>query len=233
MKFIATGRVHPERAEVNISQFFESNEVASIRMYVGASQIVIHIDDPRIECVRSAHTISEHYAQAMVSSLGLANGCGYTAEITQILDYEFGVQVIGVGEEELASEEHDMVFNNALRLTFRDPFFRFALLDYTSAITDKLGCANSCFRVFESLAKAIDGSKRDKYNWEQFHLALGTDKATIDRLVKNFADPVRHGNWVELADMTWDNRAEMLVFTKDVLIRYIAYALDKLQSEAS
>lgn len=232
MKFIAVGRIHPERADTRFPSYFQSNETSSIRLFCWASQIVIHINDPRYDDIRTARMNAEHYAQAFISALGLASGGAYVAEITQILDYEDNVNVLGVREEELSLEDQQSVFDDAVMIGLRDPFFRFALMDYTRAIADPVGCAYSCYRAIESLSKAIGGSKKDSYNWIQLNSVLGTDEDTIKRVVKNFSDPIRHGNWVELTQMTWDQRTAMLLFTRDVLIKYMKYGKAKLQEEA-
>jgi hypothetical protein len=223
MKFIAIGRVYPERADVRFSEYSQSNETSSIKLFCWASQLSIHVDDPRIDSLPSARLIAEHYGQTFLSALGLACGGGFVVEITQILNYEGGVDVLGVRDESLEHPDFVSVYEAAIKLGMKDVYLRFAMLDYTRAIHDIAGSAYSCFRAIESLATAIGGSNNKSSNWKSFHDALGTTKEEVDRLVKDHADPIRHGNWAELSDMTWEQRHLMLLYTRDVLIRYISY----------
>ena len=55
------------------------------------------------------------------------------------------------------------------------------------------------------------------------HSALGTDKATIEKTVKNYADPVRHGTWDDAKKMNRLQRWEMQSLTRDILVKYMDY----------
>lgn len=231
MKFIAVGRVHPERADVSFTQYSQSNGSSSIKLFCWASQLTIHVDDPRIEDSLAARLVAEHYGQTFVSALGLACGGGFIVEITQLLYGDDKIEVLGVRHENLAHPEVLSTYMDSINLGMKDVYFRFAMLDYTRAIQDPAGSAYSCFRAIESLAMGIGGSKNKNQNWNDFHHALGTTKAEVGSLVKDFADPIRHGNWVELSNMTWDQRNLMLLFTRDVLVKYVAYMKRKTKDE--
>ena len=56
------------------------------------------------------------------------------------------------------------------------------------------------------------------------HLALGTDQATIENRIKQYADPKRHGNWKEEKKITIKEHREMLKLTREILIKYIDHA---------
>jgi hypothetical protein len=55
------------------------------------------------------------------------------------------------------------------------------------------------------------------------HKALGTRENSITTVIKEFADPVRHGNWLGCKPTTTAQRNEMLVLTRDILDRYLRY----------
>ena len=53
------------------------------------------------------------------------------------------------------------------------------------------------------------------------HLALGTDKNTIEKTVKQYADSPRHGNWAAAKPVTLSDHNQMLRFTRDILVKYM------------
>jgi hypothetical protein len=233
MKFIAVGRVHPERASVFFPQFTQSNETATIKLFCWSGQIAIHIDDPRITDSAIAKVASEHFGQAFVSAIGLQFGGGFTVEITQLLlDFDGAVQVIGASDDRYALEEGSDFYALATKLSFRDPIFRFALLDYTRALIDTMGSPYLCYRALESLSKAIGKGKNDS-NWKRLHEALGTTEQEVKDIVKTYADPIRHGNWSEIAHMTWEHHLVMMKYTRDVIVKYMYYRIAEIDAQNS
>ena len=76
----------------------------------------------------------------------------------------------------------------------RDVFFRLAVRDYLRAINVVGDCATYCYRAIEGINSAFVfkiGSDR----WDDMHTALGTDRTAITSTIKDYADPIRHGNW--------------------------------------
>ncbi len=55
------------------------------------------------------------------------------------------------------------------------------------------------------------------------HAALGTDRAFIAHTIKDYADPIRHGNWINAKPTDGVIRWNMLVFTKNILGKYLDY----------
>jgi hypothetical protein len=53
------------------------------------------------------------------------------------------------------------------------------------------------------------------------HEALGTNKEIIDRTVKDYADPIRHGNWINAKATTSQMRWDMLSLTRKILLSYL------------
>jgi hypothetical protein len=56
------------------------------------------------------------------------------------------------------------------------------------------------------------------------HATLGTTRGPIDATIKDFADPIRHGNWFSAKPTTAEQRNEMLLLTRDILNCYLEYA---------
>jgi hypothetical protein len=57
------------------------------------------------------------------------------------------------------------------------------------------------------------------------HAALGTDKIMIDNTVKQFADPIRHGNWGAARQTDSRERWQMLLLTRNILLKYLDHEL--------
>ena len=226
MKYVALGRVHPERACVHIPTQTWENETGKVSFTCGASQIHITLEDPRVSNYLSAHGTAEHIAKTFISALGFLLGCSYTVEISQVIEADEPF-VIGVQQEHLiftsSGDQIAALFDELTPLIRHDLFLRFAIQDYTAAIADKLGCALFCYRAIESLSKSIGLTNNDRKNWAALHSALGTTPEPIYTLIKDFADPVRHGGWTTMKQPTEQDRLEMLKLTKDFLTRYIHF----------
>lgn len=228
MKFIATGRVHPERADVHFKEVKWELGESKISVSCVSSQLFAVIDDPRVSDYLSAHGTAEHVAQIFLSSLGFLLGCGYKAEITQVIDADQNSIVVGVQEElvrfDVGGETFGTMFLEVLQLARNDLFLRFAIQDYTNAITDNLGCAMLCYRSIESLAKSISGGGTSNTDWAPMHKALGTNKDMIENTITTFAKPIRHGNWSELTPMTSEQRVNVLQLTRSIISHYIDFS---------
>lgn len=227
MKFIAIGRVHPERAAVDIKEIVWEFEGSKISVSCMCSQLFVVIDDPRVVDCLSAHGTAEHLAQVFLSSLGFLLGCGYKAEITQIIDEGNNSIVVGVQRPEVrfdvADDAFNAMFDEVIGLVRKDLYLRFAILDYTSAIVDKVGGAMFCYRAIESLAKSISKGGPVNTNWTPMHEALSTSKDIIEEAITSFAKPVRHGNWAEFKSMTEEQRVNMLRLTREIITKYIVF----------
>ena len=95
-----------------------------------------------------------------------------------------------------------------------------ALRDYLRAINEVADCATYCYRAIESI-KASFVFKTGVDSWDQMHSALGTDRATIALTIKDYADPTRHGNWIGARPTDRWTRWNMLVLTRDILVKYL------------
>ena len=104
-----------------------------------------------------------------------------------------------------------------------------ALRDFLRAIIDEKDCATYCYRSIEGIKSAFV-SKTGNDRWEDMHTALGTERDEITSTVKNYADPVRHGNWVNAKPTNKVERWKMLKITRDILAKYLDYAESPLTS---
>jgi hypothetical protein len=230
MNYICTGHVHPERADISFSRiemkFGEDHKaVASC----DASQITVVLDVGAVDGWIAAQILADDIANIVVGALGFSLGSGYSAEILQVTEpdgtpHVFGVRPTGESPDRtLGFEPHLPAFNRAIRLSGRDVFFRLAVRDYLRAITVVADCAAYCYRAIEGIKSAFV-FKTGIDRWDDMHSALGTDRTTITAIVKDYADPVRHGNWVNAKSTNSHERWMMLLLTRDVLLKYIDYA---------
>lgn len=224
MKFTAVGRVHPERADIFFSKItWQSESSGSVSIACESSQLCVSLDDSRIDGYVTAFVTAEHIAQTVVSSLGYSLGCGYSAEIIQVIEDSGESHCFGVMAENLRFEDHNPVFSSALGLARQNLYFRFALQDYTRALTEHTDCAFFCYRVIEAI-KSSFAARSQGGGWAEMHTALGTNEETITSTIKAFADPVRHGNWFALPQTTAQQRNDMLSLTRSVLETYRHFA---------
>jgi hypothetical protein len=230
MKYICTGRVHPERADVSFSRIemkFDGDGTAVASC--DASQVTVVLDVPSLDGWISAYIRAEDVANIVVGALGFSLGSGYSVEVLQVTEEDGAPHVFGVrpqGEktgETLGFDPHIPAFNRAIRLSGRDVFFRLALRDYLRAITEVTDCATYCYRAIEGIKSAfVFKTGRDR--WDDMHSTLGTDRNAIIDTVKQHADAVRHGNWVNAKPTNKVERWKMLSLTRDILVKYLDYA---------
>jgi hypothetical protein len=73
MKYIATGRVHPERADVNIPTTppWRPAGGGEISVHSESSQLTVTLTDPPVDGYVEAFLLAQHVAESVVSALGL------------------------------------------------------------------------------------------------------------------------------------------------------------------
>ena len=232
MKYVCTGLVHPERANVQFERReLKSNKWSAV-VSCDASQVTVVLDVPsgdgRIAAFM-ARDIAGNIANIVVGALGFSLGSGYSVEIIQVIEQDGAVSVFGVrprGKEPsqtLGMKPHIPAFSRALQISSKNVYFRLALQDYLRAINDVRDRPTYCYRAIEAIKSAFQGNA-ELEQWNAMHLALGTDRNTIENTVKQYADPIRHGNWIDAKETTGEEKWEMLLFTRDILVKYMDHA---------
>lgn len=226
-KYIITGRVHPERADISFSRIeMRLDDGQSAVASCDSSQVTLILDMPKLDGWIAAMITGEDIATIIVGALGFSLGSGYSVELIQITEEDGTPHVFGVRPTDptsgvtLAVEPQIDVFNRAFRLSGQNLFFRLAVRDYLHAITDVKDCATYCYRAIESIKSAFV-LKTGVDSWDEMHKVLGTDRDSITSVVKDYADPVRHGNWIEAKYTDKFIRYRMLELTKDILAKYL------------
>ena len=224
MRYLVTGRVHPERADVNISPMTSIVDGGgTIFLVCESSQLTVAIQDVApIDGYKSAFILAEGWASTALAALGFSLGTGYSVELIQVVEEDGKTHVFGTRPGNLHFDDRGSIFLSAVKLAGHDLFFRYAIQDYVRAIRDSTDCAFYCYRAIEGISSAFEFIHPGK-GWPEMHAALGTSRPAIESKVKAFADPVRHGNWPTMPTTTSAQRNEMLELTKDVLSRYLSW----------
>lgn len=128
MRYIATGRVHPERCAVTFSRI-EMSIPNGGKAYVSSdsSLLTIIIDDDDLDGRHAAVIQAEQLASLVVNVLAYSLGFGYRVEISQIVQedgqaFVYGATAIADGASALGFEEYSPIFNRMLFLAGRDFF---------------------------------------------------------------------------------------------------------------
>ena len=230
MHYICTGQVFPERADIHFPRTeIEFDQGYKAVLSCDASQVTIILDSAAVDGWIAANILATQLAGLVVGALGLSLGSGYSVALVQVTEpdgtpHVFGVRPTGEAPGETLGFDPDMrVFARSLRLSKRDVFFRLAVRDYLRAITAVEDCATHCYRAIESIKSAFVFETGDD-RWDDMHTALGTDRTEIASTIKDYADPVRHGNWVNAKMTDKYGRWRMLQLTRNILEKYLKHA---------
>ena len=227
MRYIATGRVHPERADIRFNPIeWQIPDYGRVVARCEASQITVVIEATAIVGWPTAGIAAEHFAAIVVGALGFSLGSGYYVEVLQVMEEDgtphvFDVRPAGAAPDDtLGFDPNGPLFHRALQLATANVFFRLALRDFLRGLKDPIDCAMYCYRAIESI-KAACVFKAGGDGWEDMHAALGADRASIDATIKRFVDPVRRGSWIEAPTTDANTRWQMLVLTRDILLKFL------------
>jgi hypothetical protein len=228
------GNVHPERCNVSISEVRAKvgnlgDEIhGEMRYYISFSQITaIFICEKPVANVYSLKNYVEDAIRVALDALGYVLACGYDLEVTEMIDSVGNAPIVfgvGIPAVEKVAEKAGVSFEAILRL-FADSkggYLQRCLADLREAIRAPKDTGFFCYRAIESLRQFFvreKAVKDDKASWEILRSELGVDKADID-FVKDFADPVRHGDSAVISDA---QRAKTFQLTWGVVNKFINY----------
>jgi len=229
MKYIITGRVQPERADISFSHVELNTQTGgTVAISCAASQLTVVLDEPNTDDYGTAMFEANIAALMVVGAVGFSLGSAYSPDLIQVLGeggepYVFGVRPANPKDqnETLLFADHQDVFNRALRLGAKDAFFRLAVRDYLQAINEPVDCVTYCFRAIEGIKSSFASGTGKLKDWGPMHAALGTDEASITGLFKKHADPARHGNWGDIEDIDAVTKWKMLSMTRQILKAYL------------
>ena len=233
MLYYLNGRVLPERTNVYISYIRkEIPDIGTITFMCDSSQIIMSIDT-QIDKL-SAYLLCKHHATIIVSSLGFVKGCSYSIELISITDENLDSTFIGVQTPELEEIPNNPLFSDVLNFSYRDIFFRFAIMDYTKSFSTEIELPFLCYRAIESIKSRFlinlreqNKDSRETEAWDLMHNSLNTNKEEIME-VKKFSDPIRHGNYYTLIPTNSNQRFQILSITKNIILKYKQFLENKI-----
>src|SRR5690348_8940104 len=127
MRYVVTGRIHPERADIGFGGKWRFADDHSITATCESSQLCVVVDGPKIDGHVTAFVNAEHIAEMFASALGYSLGSGYSVELIQVIEESGKSHVFGVRPEGLKFDPFEPIFQRALDLAAANLFFRLAL----------------------------------------------------------------------------------------------------------
>ncbi|NQT31601.1 MAG: hypothetical protein HQ588_04630 [Deltaproteobacteria bacterium] len=232
MTYIFTGKVMPERANVNIDAMivkikavdagFSGEAVVS----VSCSQISVKFDTTDINISLSTlKNYVEDLVRVLVDAYGYLSGRGYDVEVTSVIDPNGKQTVFGVGIEELekAKNERPLSFQDiVLSVIPKSPHFRPALGDLREAIRSPSDTGFFCYRAVECVRQHFvinEDNNQSEPSWKRLRDTLRIDRSWISPL-ERFSVPQRHG---ASSYMSKEDRVLLMQRTWKVIDRFCVY----------
>jgi len=230
------GRVFPERANVYLKELknvikWNNTDIDGV-LSINSSQIMAQYKcNLNIEDIYTFKNDIEEHIRFMVDIIGYNNGCGYDVEIISCIDsldrqIVFGVAIDNIEEfsKKRLHNINDLIFK--ISSSEYQIYFRRCLADLREAIRSPKDTVFFCYRGIESLRQYfVEKYNLDEKNsWEKLRDELGVERKKIDD-IKNFADPVRHGNGTKI---TSKERYDIVISTWEVVDNFIEYALKNI-----
>lgn len=232
--YTITGIVHPERADVNVTNVTaQIGHIGEFKYSVLKSRIAGQLTTQQpILNYRSAALIAERAVRGITDTLGFTNGCGYDVEIIQLLDLQTNShQVFGIEEKIVSSlkvnERLSAETVADLMKTEFGIYLERSFADLRESIRTPLDSGFYCYRAVECLMhyfKDTDDTSK-KQAWVNFRTQLVIEESIL-RDIQSASNPVRHGNVSEKSELS---RETLLTQTWQVVEKFVNYAL--LQSD--
>jgi hypothetical protein len=236
LRYILTGRVIPERALLNISEItlkvVGSEDVPEGELFVKIllNQIFARfVTSGEVQNIFTFRNIVEDAARMLVDVAGYSRGYACDVEIVQMMRSDTPQkQVYGIDVPALAGvcDSAGVTVNEILRALSKNDgnFLRHALSDAREAIKSPRDTGLFCYRAIESLKNCCAARKmisEEKDTWELFRTTYNISKQQILD-VKAFADPVRHGNYVEARAISDQDRVNIFRITWEIINKFVA-----------
>jgi hypothetical protein len=228
-----SGKVIPDRAGVTfLPATFHVDGGADVPPSSLLIQIIVSQIFARLTCPspivnhKTARNMVEDSVRAILDAYGFVFARGYEVEITQYFaiepmdDYVYGVD-FGALEGRAVTAGLSPQHLLYLMSTPSSWFFRRALSDFREALRNSTDTGFFCFRAVETLMQQHASTRpptNDKAKWIAFREYYGVSEDQI-RQVKAFADPVRHGNGLQLLEMTSADTIRVFELAWDIGIK--------------
>lgn len=227
--FIFSGKVLPERANVNITpleikmEAIGSGISGTAIISIAVSQVSVVFNTNSDSDLMTLKNTVESLVRNLVDAYGYLSGRGYDIEITSVVDPEGRHTVFGVGISELekSQKERPLSFQQLLTAMEKSQHLHHALGDLREAIKSPSDTGFFCYRAIESIRQhfKIKENTNDKLSWEFLKKSLLIDRSWMD-VVKKFGDSARHG---EISNISGKNRILVMQHTWKIFDRFCVY----------
>jgi hypothetical protein len=234
--YLVEGSVIPERAQVSvqippfgITHFVTGyNATATVRIIL--NHVLVWIDTDESWDVYDLRNMVLAMLQYELALVGFVKGFAYDVDVRRVVNRDLGVdQVFGIDVPVIAERNSDVDVSAAVEMIRRHTAGHEGVLlhrcfnDLRQALRNADDSGFYCYRAIESLrhhcAIRYGIAARNKTaQWEKLREVTQAAEATL-RIVKTFADPVRHG---ALGTITDSERAEVLKTTWDLVDAYLS-----------
>jgi len=227
--YIIKGIVHPERAPISLGPLKFSihhpttKNNAEINFNIVLNQITLLIDTSNEWNIYDLKNMAKQLVADHLAIIGFIKGYAYEVEIRQILNPEKEIdQVYGIDIPCIEKRNKKMKISHDFPKIMAHIqgelglYVKRCLNDLIASMKYPDDTGFYCYRAIESLKQYC----KEKFNiskeadqWKKFREITGYKKDDID-IVKNFADPVRHG---DVINMTSENREKIFLKTWDII----------------
>jgi hypothetical protein len=226
MKYILLGQILPSSPPVNLL-----SEVVTF----GGIECIFKCTNSQVEIEMSGDGLNGNTAyfggkeigEIVVSTHSFAYGGSFNLNIDSIENDQGETHKIKATASELMEEGPDETYEGLISLALKDIYVRSAIKDYVSALSNQVECGFLCYRAIETIKNRIlldfPEIKKDNAQWSKMHEVLKTNGEEIKRIVKVFADPVRHGNYYSLKPIGYQDRLNIHYLTRGIIYKYKKY----------
>ena len=237
-EIIFSGVVHPERAQVSLSQSTQyltdigGNNIGTLIVEISVSQITAHLTTPRedIDLFTWRNSLQPR-VEVLVDSFGFLVGSGYEIEIIKAYDLNTRKDhIYGVNIETLPAcktndelkEKYALI--SSLFKGVEGGLLQRCLADLRMAIRNPYDSSLHCFRAVESIRQiycyrqGIDPEKGRAKSWNILRDNLNIDEVQIRNNIQKFAKIIRHGG---LSEFSEEERTSMLNTIWNIMHKYI------------
>lgn len=231
--YLLSGVVLPERASLSLNFHLGFSGPGSIsataKVSIVLNQVAVWIDGEHEWDILDLRNLVKNIVQTHLDIVGYLKGCAYEFEVSRVLnqsrgiDYVFGIDIPCLAERGQSEDLQGSL--SKLREKILGPsglFLRRCFSDLRSAMRHAEDTGFYCYRAIESLRHHCAvlnglGDTPKLMQWEKFRETAGCTEETL-RAIKAAADPLRHGQPVEV---TSEDRGKLFRDTWGVVDAYL------------
>lgn len=228
MKYIFTGIVYPERANITLPKVEgeigadDADFKGTIKVSIIVSQVNIELDSDSKYSPIDLKNIVEMFAHTMIDTYGYLKGYSYSLEITSVYAPETGYfEVFGIDVVKITQDEKNRPLNyqDTLQLALKNPKLYMVLKDLRDAIKKPLDTFFHCRRAVETIMNYFMESDNKAKGWKDTVKILGLNENHIDE-IKKVAGDQRHGTY---ESVTGEKRVDIMMKTWKIVDKFIEY----------